>query len=149
MNNFPDKHCEAQPDSGGSKGGELHVLHPYLLSQARLTQAPICLTLLNPHIWVQGGFVPNKTGFLLSRVQPTRCVGVFVNENLLFCKVVKLESCLFRGRHCEYLPPCYKSSCLQLFSPFPVITVDPDQPDQPPAISLIPLPSACSCLVLY
>ena len=64
-------------------------------------------------------------------------------------QVVKLESCLFQGRHCEYLPPCYKSSCLQLFSPFPLISIDPNRPEQPPVIALIPLPSACSCLVLY
>ena len=38
----------------------------------------MCLT---PPIWVQGGFVPNKAGFLLSRVQPTRCVAVSVIVN--------------------------------------------------------------------
>ena len=40
------KHREAQPDSGGCKGGELHVLHPYLLPPARFWIAWFVLDLL-------------------------------------------------------------------------------------------------------
>ena len=100
---FAGKHCEAQSDSGGGKGGKLHVLHSYLLSQARLTSSNlddmfdilyfiskmcltrficlICLILFTCSvlsIWLQGGFVTNMAGFLLSRVQLIRCVGRFM-----------------------------------------------------------------------
>ena len=97
---FAGKHCEAQPHSRGFKGGQLHVLHSYFLSQARwpgsnllyLFDIPlVCLTILTcltcficlmhlthftcllPSTCFQGGFVPNTAaGFLLSRVQLIR-----------------------------------------------------------------------------
>ena len=102
-----------------------------------------CLTFLSP------GWVRAPQGWLLAVQGHVDQVQELVQVGEDVPQVVKLESCLFQGRHCEYLPPCYKSSCLQLFSPFPLISVDPNRPEQPPVIALIPLPSACSCLVLY
>ena len=138
------KHGKAQPDPGVCTGWELHVLHPHLLPKARLHKHAIfCLIFLSP------GWVRAPQGWLLAVQGHVDQVQELVQVGKDVPQVVKLESCLFQGRHCEYLPPCYKSSCLQLFSPFPLISVDPNRPEQPPVIALIPLPSACSCLVLY
>ena len=139
---FPGKHGKAQPDPGVCKGWELHVFHPHLLPKTRLH--PIFSLTFSVQGWVRA-----PQGWLLAVQGHVDQVQGIIPSDEDVPQVVKLESCLFQGRHCEYLPPCYKSSCLQLFSPFPLISIDPNRPEQPPAIALIPLPSACSCLILY
>ena len=32
-------------------------------------------------------------------------------------QLVRVAECLYRGQHCEYLPPCYRSSCTQNYTP--------------------------------
>ena len=32
-------------------------------------------------------------------------------------QLVRVAECLYRGHHCEYLPPCYRSSCTQNYTP--------------------------------
>ena len=37
-------------------------------------------------------------------------------------QLVRVAECLYRGHHCEYLPPCYRSSCEQNYTPRSVST---------------------------
>ncbi|KAL7642305.1 UNVERIFIED_CONTAM: hypothetical protein RMT77_006866 [Armadillidium vulgare] len=65
----------------------------------------------------------------------------------LFPQVVRVEECKYANRRCEYLPPCYKSSCLQRYSFEKLLCVDPRSPDGRPIVDIFEIPNACSCFV--
>ena len=59
---------------------------------------------------------------------------------------VTSSECLYRGKHCEYLPACYRSSCLQNFSPTSLLATSLSQHNKPIFIN-VNLPVSCSCFV--
>ncbi|XP_034240285.1 uncharacterized protein LOC117644777 [Thrips palmi] len=64
-----------------------------------------------------------------------------------FPQMVRVETCKFLNQKCEFLPPCYKSSCMQRFAATRLLCVDPANPHQRPTIDVFEMPVACSCFV--
>ncbi|KAK3914595.1 Neurotrophin 1, partial [Frankliniella fusca] len=64
-----------------------------------------------------------------------------------FPQMVRVETCKFLNQKCEFLPPCYKSSCVQRFAATRLLCVDPANPHQRPIIEVFEMPVACSCFV--
>ncbi|XP_037791206.1 neurotrophin 1-like isoform X1 [Penaeus monodon] len=60
---------------------------------------------------------------------------------------VRVESCKYRGKRCEFLPPCYKSKCVQRHTYVKLLSVDPYRPEYKPTVDVFEIPSACSCFV--
>jgi hypothetical protein len=58
-----------------------------------------------------------------------------------------LSSCRFGGKRCEYLPPCYKSFCVQRYAYIKLLCVDPFNPHHRPIVDVFEIPTACSCFV--
>ncbi|XP_076055324.1 neurotrophin 1-like isoform X2 [Oratosquilla oratoria] len=64
-----------------------------------------------------------------------------------FPQIIKVERCQYEGRRCEYLPPCYKSSCIQRTSYVKLVALDPEFSSQKPSVEVFEVPTACSCFV--
>ncbi|XP_064485154.1 neurotrophin 1-like [Ornithodoros turicata] len=64
-----------------------------------------------------------------------------------FPQVTRIEKCKYRNKPCDYMVPCYKSSCKQREMLYPLIAVNPYDPGQKPVIDLFPVPSGCVCYV--
>ncbi|XP_063592717.1 neurotrophin 1-like isoform X3 [Penaeus indicus] len=60
---------------------------------------------------------------------------------------VRVESCKYQGKRCEFLPPCYKSKCVQRNTYVKLLSVDPYRPEYKPTVDVFEIPSACSCFV--
>lgn len=60
---------------------------------------------------------------------------------------VRVESCKYKNKRCEFLPPCYKSKCVQRYSYVKLLSVDPYRPEYKPTVDVFEVPSACSCFV--
>ncbi|XP_021931867.1 neurotrophin 1-like isoform X2 [Zootermopsis nevadensis] len=60
---------------------------------------------------------------------------------------VRVEICKYGGKKCEYLPPCYKSFCVQRFAYVKLLCVDPFNQHQRPIVDVFEIPTACSCFV--
>ena len=61
-------------------------------------------------------------------------------------QLVRASECLYRGKHCEYLPACYRSSCVQNFSPTALLATSLSRRNKPTFIT-VDLPVSCSCFV--
>ncbi|XP_069959426.1 neurotrophin 1 isoform X3 [Cherax quadricarinatus] len=64
-----------------------------------------------------------------------------------FPQTMRVETCSYGGKRCEYLPPCYKSSCVQRYSYVRLLCVDPYHPTLKPVVDVFQIPAACSCFV--
>ncbi|XP_071528143.1 neurotrophin 1-like isoform X3 [Panulirus ornatus] len=64
-----------------------------------------------------------------------------------FPQTIRVEKCRYEGKRCEYLPPCYKSKCVQRYSYVRLLCVDPYHPTLRPVVEVFRIPSACSCFV--
>ncbi|XP_013778170.1 neurotrophin 1-like [Limulus polyphemus] len=64
-----------------------------------------------------------------------------------FPQTVRVEHCKFPHKSCEYLPPCYESTCKQRYSLIQLLCVDPYNYDHKPIVDLFALPTGCSCFV--
>ncbi|KAK4317128.1 hypothetical protein Pmani_011762 [Petrolisthes manimaculis] len=64
-----------------------------------------------------------------------------------FPQTIRVEVCRYGGKRCEYLPPCYKSSCVQRFSYVRLLSLSPYHPSHRPVVDVFQIPSACSCFV--
>lgn len=53
----------------------------------------------------------------------------------------------YGGKKCEYLPPCYKSFCVQRYAYVKLLCVDPFNPHYRPIVDVFEIPTACSCFV--
>ncbi|PSN50505.1 hypothetical protein C0J52_10715 [Blattella germanica] len=60
---------------------------------------------------------------------------------------VRVETCKFGGKKCEYLPPCYKSFCIQRYTYVKLLCIDPYKPHRRPIVDVFEVPAACSCFV--
>jgi hypothetical protein len=60
---------------------------------------------------------------------------------------VRIETCKYPKKKCEYMPPCYHSYCVQRYTYVKLICLDPYNPDQKPTVDVFEIPSACSCFV--
>ncbi|CAL4158597.1 unnamed protein product [Meganyctiphanes norvegica] len=83
----------------------------------------------------------------LGWAQNTRGQWLVVINTDKFPQSVRIETCKYGGRRCEYLPPCYKSTCIQRSSYAKLIAIDPTRPSVRPRVETFLLPSACSCFV--
>ncbi|XP_045111443.1 neurotrophin 1-like [Portunus trituberculatus] len=64
-----------------------------------------------------------------------------------FPQTVKIETCRYGNKRCEYLPPCYKSRCAQRYSYTRLLSLNPHLPSLRPVIDVFQIPTACSCFV--
>ncbi|XP_018494910.1 neurotrophin 1 [Galendromus occidentalis] len=64
-----------------------------------------------------------------------------------FPQTARIEKCKYREKPCDYMPPCYKTSCKQREMLYPLIAVNPYDSSQKPLVDLFPLPSGCVCYV--
>ncbi|KAM7295337.1 neurotrophin 1-like [Ixodes scapularis] len=87
-------------------------------------------------VYLRIGWAKNWKGLWLTVVNTER-----------FPQVTRVEKCKYRGKPCDYMVPCYKSSCKQREMLFPLIAVNPYDPGQKPSIELFPIPSGCVCYV--
>ena len=53
----------------------------------------------------------------------------------------------FGGKRCEYVPPCYKSFCVQRYAYIKLLCVDPFNLHHRPIVDVFEIPTACSCFV--
>ncbi|XP_033607221.1 neurotrophin 1-like [Cryptotermes secundus] len=60
---------------------------------------------------------------------------------------IRVELCKYGGKKCEYLPPCYKSFCVQRYAYVKLLCVDPFNPHHRPIVDVFEIPTACSCFV--
>jgi len=64
-----------------------------------------------------------------------------------FPQTTRIEKCKYREKPCDYMPPCYKTSCKQREMLYPLIALNPYDPSQKPLVDLFPIPSGCVCYV--
>nr|XP_045600361.1 neurotrophin 1-like [Procambarus clarkii] len=64
-----------------------------------------------------------------------------------FPQTMRVETCRYGGKRCEYLPPCYKSRCVQRYSYVRLLCLDPYHPSIKPVVDVFQIPTACSCFV--
>lgn len=64
-----------------------------------------------------------------------------------FPQSVRIETCRYKDKRCEYLPPCYKSRCVQRYNYVKLLSLDPYRPTYKPIVDVFQIPSACSCFV--
>ncbi|CAL8109798.1 unnamed protein product [Orchesella dallaii] len=65
----------------------------------------------------------------------------------VFPQSVRIETCKYPKKKCEYMPPCYKSYCVQRYTYVKLICLDPYNPGKRPTTDVFEIPSACSCFV--
>ncbi|XP_021966866.1 neurotrophin 1 [Folsomia candida] len=65
----------------------------------------------------------------------------------VFPQSVRIETCKYPKKKCEYMPPCYKSYCVQRYTYVKLICLDPYNPNKRPTTDVFEIPSACSCFV--
>ncbi|XP_046638489.1 uncharacterized protein LOC124316532 isoform X1 [Daphnia pulicaria] len=87
-------------------------------------------------VWLKLGWAHDVTGRNLLVVNTPR-----------YPQIHRLETCRYAGKHCEFLPPCYRSRCQQRYTHKHMIVIDPAQLSGGPFVDLLPLPSSCSCFV--
>ncbi|KAH8031419.1 hypothetical protein HPB51_017191 [Rhipicephalus microplus] len=87
-------------------------------------------------VYLRIGWAKNWKGLWMTVVNTER-----------FPQVTRVEKCKYRNKPCDYMVPCYKSSCKQREMLFPLIAVNPYDPGQKPLIDLFPIPSGCVCYV--
>ncbi|KAH6921673.1 hypothetical protein HPB50_003951 [Hyalomma asiaticum] len=90
------------------------------------------------------GQPPSSAVLLRQDLTPTciHCVIQHIICSHAFCLNPK-----YRNKPCDYMVPCYKSSCKQREMLYPLIAVNPYDPGQKPLIDLFPIPSGCVCYV--
>ncbi|XP_068212703.1 neurotrophin 1-like isoform X2 [Palaemon carinicauda] len=64
-----------------------------------------------------------------------------------FPQSIRVETCRYKDKRCEYLPPCYKSKCVQRYNYVKLLCLDPYRPTYRPTVDVFKVPSACSCFV--
>ncbi|XP_068212443.1 LOW QUALITY PROTEIN: neurotrophin 1-like [Palaemon carinicauda] len=64
-----------------------------------------------------------------------------------FPQSIRVETCRYKDKRCEYLPPCYKSICVQRYNYVKLLCLDPYRPTYRPTVDVFKVPSACSCFV--
>ncbi|XP_064083163.1 neurotrophin 1-like isoform X2 [Macrobrachium nipponense] len=64
-----------------------------------------------------------------------------------FPQSIRVENCRYKDKRCEYLPPCYKSKCVQRYNYVKLLCLDPYRPTYRPTVDVFKVPSACSCFV--
>ncbi|KAH7975196.1 hypothetical protein HPB49_024880 [Dermacentor silvarum] len=87
-------------------------------------------------VYLRIGWAKNWKGLWMTVVNTER-----------FPQVTRVEKCKYRNKPCDYMVPCYKSSCKQREMLYPLIAVNPYDPGQKPLIDLFPIPSGCVCYV--
>ncbi|KAK4010325.1 hypothetical protein OUZ56_019469 [Daphnia magna] len=87
-------------------------------------------------VWLKLGWAHDVTGRNLLVVNTPR-----------YPQIHRLETCRYADKHCEYLPPCYRSRCQQRYTHKHMIVIDPAKLSSGPFVDLLPLPSSCSCFV--
>ncbi|XP_072161595.1 uncharacterized protein [Bemisia tabaci] len=60
---------------------------------------------------------------------------------------VRIETCKYPNGKCEYLPPCYKSMCIQRQMPVKLLAIDPNKPHHRPMVDVFQIPTSCACFV--
>ncbi|XP_077547725.1 neurotrophin 1-like [Haemaphysalis longicornis] len=87
-------------------------------------------------VYLRIGWAKNWKGLWMTVVNTER-----------FPQVTRVEKCKYRNKPCDYMVPCYKSSCKQREMLYPLIAVNPYDLGQKPTIDLFPIPSGCVCYV--
>ncbi|KAI9559268.1 hypothetical protein GHT06_016057 [Daphnia sinensis] len=87
-------------------------------------------------VWLKLGWAHDVTGRNLLVVNTPR-----------YPQIHRLETCRYADKHCEYLPPCYRSRCQQRYTHKHLIVIDPAKLSAGPYVDILPLPSSCSCFV--
>nr|CAD7265078.1 unnamed protein product [Timema shepardi] len=54
---------------------------------------------------------------------------------------LRMELCKYGGKRCEYLPPCYKSFCVQRYTYVKLLCVDPLNTHHRPVVDVFEIPS--------
>ncbi|CAG0884096.1 unnamed protein product [Darwinula stevensoni] len=64
-----------------------------------------------------------------------------------FPQSIRIETCKYPESRCDYIPPCFVSSCRQRYTYVKLMCLNPYDPSERPALDVFRVPSDCSCFV--
>ncbi len=118
-------------------------------SKNRLASPPFSdgvVSFISPFYWYSIGSLFTMTSFSSNKSSKNRSSPPRNTSAVFLWRFYLSER--YPDKQCEYLPPCYKSTCRQRYSHVHVIVVDAALADAAtPFVELIATPSSCSCFV--